>query len=331
MERLMKKNDFLRGIGLVACAAGLLLILNEVNVATNNFVILAITNFGHVPLFGFLALILHALFTLAAPRRHPLQGYAFAFVIACIIGLGSEIAQIPAERDADIVDFIRDIIGAASFLAFRATCDKRCLWFHKGAAARRRGIARAGALALVLLSAAPVFVSVASLAVRAARFPLIADFDSPFLSSDIKTHKGASMSILPAPKAFTKAKGKAVRVAFRPQAPYPGLDIAPYENWKRLSALRLDVYSELDSNVEMYIRIHDHEHTGIYTDRFSTKILIAPGVQTICIPVADIRDAPQRRVMNMKAIRRMIIFARRPESTFVLWFDNLALSHSACE
>jgi hypothetical protein len=75
----------------------------------------------------------------------------------------------------------------------------------------------------------------------------------------------------------------------------------------------------------MTLRIHDRWHTQEYRDRYNREFVIPPGVNQIRVPVGQIAGAPAGRRMDLAAIDGVGMFVVRPESNFVLYFDNFRL------
>ena len=86
-----------------------------------------ILNAGHIPLFGILALAVLRLSTelLAKQIQNRYVHYVIALTAAGAIGAGAEFLQIFLARDANVADFVRDVAGAACFLAIQSARDAR--------------------------------------------------------------------------------------------------------------------------------------------------------------------------------------------------------------
>jgi hypothetical protein len=94
----------------------------------------------------------------------------------------------------------------------------------------------------------------------------------------------------------------------------------PYPDWRGRDALVWTIVSDLDRPLLMAIRVHDAAHDQRFRDRFNRKFTVAPGVNRLRIPLDDIRNAPDRRKMDMRRIRAVILFVfdlKRPASLFL--------------
>ena len=93
-------------------------------------------NLGHVPLFGMLSIALIILLEKIAERisRSRIFLYLAAFITTVFLGAATELIQYFTPRDADVSDWIFDIIGAALFLGFYLTFDPKAghIWKRTG-------------------------------------------------------------------------------------------------------------------------------------------------------------------------------------------------------
>jgi hypothetical protein len=66
---------------------------------------------------------------------------------------------------------------------------------------------------------------------------------------------------------------------------------------------------DLDSPITLTIRVHDADHDQRYADRFNRRLVVSPGLNRFVIPVEDIVNAPDRRRMDLRRIRGIVLFA----------------------
>jgi len=122
----------------------------------------------HVPVFGLISLAILSL-TPTSWRRS--QRFGLALLGSVMLGVLTEAAQIPIQRDASWEDLIADATGAAGFLAFAyAVGRKQIVQF----------ISAISAIAILLWSASPLIAVTKALAHRNSQFPVIfnGDIDS---------------------------------------------------------------------------------------------------------------------------------------------------------
>ncbi len=315
---------FVRVALLVLCAAGLLIFLEVVNIARIDPLVNAISNYGHVPLFGsFAALIFLALKEIGRPRKAAAR-YFVAGAVAAGFGLLSEAAQIPGHRDASALDFLRDSAGTIAFLAFLTTLDKHIEWYWRGRAALKRYTVRFAAVALAALPALPILLAIGGAIDQKRRFPLITGFETVFQMQGVSA-TGAVLQRISPPPSFG-AGTRAALVTYLPVPGYPRFDIAePHADWTGYERFCFDVYSELAEPFRLSMRIHDAGHTNDYRDRFTGRFMVNPGATVVCFDLDSVRNAPAGRRMDLSAIEHVSIFTASPAGTLHAAFDNMRL------
>lgn len=285
-----------------------------------------IQNTGHTPLFGVIALLLLGISTrlLGERIRNRRTHYAIAFIGACLLGAITEFAQIIGPRDADLGDLLRDVAGAISFLGL-------FMFFDSGFKKSRHQISdqfRKKVLILSILvtlgSLVPLTLSSTAYLQRNSAFPLLCDFDSYWGKRFLIT-ESARLKIVPPPEGMNAARGKVGQLALR-AGEYPGFGILePYSDWGAYKTLEFNIYSPLDSTVNIHIRVEDFHHDGDFTDRFNRTLSIVPGENHISISLLDIQVAPRGREMDMSAIAAIHFFAVDLRQRLTLYFDNVHL------
>ena len=197
-------------------------------------------DFAHGPIFGCVAVL-----ALVGLRRWPpfarwswLRQYAIALGVASALGLLTEVAQIPAGRDASWLDLRHDVLGAVAVLALFALVDpvlrSRRSWTARGALLAI-GVALLGFLAAPTLRAAVEYRD------RRMSFPVIADFSSSvdlYFIWRIDIDRGLRRRL---PEAVRRYPGEAgARVRFLPQR-YPGVNFhEPFPDWRGFKTLAID-------------------------------------------------------------------------------------------
>jgi hypothetical protein len=85
----------------------------------------------------------------------------------------------------------------------------------------------------------------------------------------------------------------------------------PYPDWSGHLRLVFTIVSDLDAPLRLVVRVHDAAHDQRGKDRFNRSLTVSPGVNRFAISLDDIRRAPDRREMDMRRIRGIILFAYR--------------------
>lgn len=262
-------------------------------------------DFAHAPIFGCIALLVLVAFgSQATPGRlPPWMQYLGAFCIAIGLGALTEVAQIPAGRDASWMDLRSDALGAAGFLGLYAAFDSRL---------RRAAIRAIGALVAVSLLAIhsmPLAVAANAYLHRERAFPVLADFmqriDTYFI-----VPQWAALDLERLPQQWAKQPGeRAMRVTFA-AGPWPGVDFCePEPDWSGYRTLALDVTNPAGTDLVLGLRVHDVHHDQRYDDRFNRILRVPPLTRTVLrIPMADIQSGPQARTMDLQRIAGYLLF-----------------------
>nr|WP_298723730.1 hypothetical protein [uncultured Steroidobacter sp.] len=266
-------------------------------------------NSAHAPIFGSVALL-----TLLIVRGHPrfasvgLAGqYALALSAALVLGILTELLQIPVGRDASLEDAIHDVIGAVALLGIFAAFDSR-VRASAHSVSVRLAAATIGVVALIV-AAAPVTRAAIKYQQREARFPVVADFTERYDRYFILQQSAEfSPAKLPEPWA-SKAGEEAMHVQLL-DGPYPGLNfIELLPDWSRHSTLAVDLTNPTPLPLRLVLRVHDATHNNQPSDRFSRRIELPPRTRAVIrIPLQDIAAGPRTRVLDLRNVAEMIIF-----------------------
>jgi hypothetical protein len=280
---------------------------------------------GHIPLFGVIAVLMLVVSqNLFASRNwRPVNHYILVMILVTIISVVSEWLQryVP-DRDAQIGDALNNILGAICFLALAAAWhrDLRITSTLVG-----RWIVMVSSVVVLLAAVSPLAKLGWHYGMRAAAFPVIADFDSswqqPFLSSP-----RADLSSVMSPPGWTEKAGQAVSVMRFHTAPWPGVIISePYPDWRGFENLRFDVFSELDRPVPVVLHVSDVLHNDERKDRFNRIFTVNPGLNEYTISLGDLRRAPAGREMQLSQVSRMVLFTRPPQESFEIYLSDMWL------
>ncbi len=281
-----------------------------------------IQNAGHTPIFGIVSLLILAissrlLGTLLSKR---LAHYLVALIVTSLLGLFSEYAQIDGPRDADVVDFLRDLAGAVSFLGVAMCVDRKV----NLSAGKLRGAILSIAILAFMATLVPVLFWSTSYLGRNATFPVICDFES-YWGKRFLSANHATLNIVPAPRDITDDTSYVGEVTFSREQ-YPGLAILePYPDWRGYRQLSFEVLSPEDTSVHLSVRIEDRSHNGEFEDRFNRTVSIKPGMNKVSFSLDEIRSAPEGREIDPGDMGAIHIFSTERASGLVLYFDNIRL------
>jgi hypothetical protein len=193
------------------------------------------------------------------------------FLLAAVLGGGTEILQHFIGRDASWFDFGNDLLGAGFSLSLAQWWTRR--W-------RLAWLGLGGLCAL--LAALPMGVTLVAYASQAERFPLLWDQDSVL------------------DRLFASETGP----------PYPGFSLdEPIHDWRGFRALQVDLVSGADESLDVAMRVHDGHHNQEYSDRYNETFRLKPrSWQRIEVPLRRIELAPRGRKMDLSAVRAVMLF-----------------------
>ena len=262
-------------------------------------------NSAHGPIFGSIAILL--LVGLRSQQRlselvWPWQ-YLIAFAGATLLGIATEVAQVPMGRDASWEDVRNDVLGALGFLALFAVFST-----HLPSRAARIACLLLGLTSLSVL-ATPVLVATAAYARRAADFPVLADFGARFERFFIAV-SWAEAQHTRLPETWARKPGELGLLVRFGQGPWPGLNFhEPAPDWSGYSMLVLDVTNPDDASLEFTLRIHDSLHNWEFVDRFNQRLRVPPRTRSILrVPLSEVKSAPHARPMDLQEIAGMLMF-----------------------
>ncbi len=284
------------------------------------------TNAGHAPLFGVIAIAILVLAkALFRGKRKPITCYSISFFLSVLLGLLTELGQVIGPRDASLMDFANDVIGAAAFLGIAHTFDPAFAgggWFSRP---WLKLSLRLGLISLFLTAYVPfAIVSLAHMH-RRTQFPVVLDFES-CLDRQFASCKNAAFDIVQTPTVWPEnASARVGTITFLPQETSNFAVEYPFPRWRGYHRLSLEIYSTADCERKINLRIDDFQHNLEDWDRYGTVLKLHPGANVISIPLAEVENAPATRKMDMESIANIILFTSRLEIPFAIYLDNLRL------
>jgi hypothetical protein len=270
---------------------------------------------GHIIYFALVAWLLSGWRPIA--RQSPARQWAVILCITLIAGSLIELAQQSvALRNPDINDVLRDLIGSVLILSFGpASANIRSRQW--------KIILQCTAVSLLLLQLWPIATSVLDEAIARARFPVLADFETPFEISRWNGGDGLSVEQL-----STVHGGRALKVPLSTEL-YSGAGLLYFEgDWRKFHVLKISVFNPDMQPLWVTIRIHDRMHDrGIqkYEDRFNRRVLLKSGWNHIEFDLNEVASAPAQRRMDLGQVRGLGIFASSLQAPRVIYVDNVRL------
>jgi len=269
----------------------------------------ALNNAGHLPVFGLLAIAILHLVKLARPslRARPALAYGIALALSAALGALSEGVQHFTPRDADITDLLRDVVGAASFLALYAAIRDRDLREARAQRPRLKPALLAVTGLLWLAGGWPLLVWTAAYVQRQLQLPVLCDFDSR-LSTRFLEANGTQLEF-GATSDITGVEARGTRMVFE-ASEWPVVEIIDvYPDWTEHDSLVLDLTVESDQPLVVALSAFDRDHNQTMEDRFTRGFTLDPGRQRLAVSLGHVIVGPRSRTMDVEHMEVVRIFS----------------------
>lgn len=262
--------------------------------------------FAHVGFFGLVALVLMQLPRLRALRFWPRAGGVLLIVL--LMGIAIELVQVLFGRSAGLRDLWQNAVGAALAVALYAPPGRQRRWLVGVAAA------------LVAFELAGPGIGLWDRAVARSQFPVLGEFDTRF------EHRRWSSGVPDAGVARTGVRS--LRLDLEPGR-YAGTTLQrSFGDWSGYAYLEMSLYNPDEETLPITVSIRDHEHFrrgGAYEDRYNGEFILAQGWNDLRIPLAEVRDAPAERTLDLSDLGEVVIFTVDLQHPRVLYLDRVRL------
>ncbi|MCP4705582.1 MAG: hypothetical protein GY865_13360 [candidate division Zixibacteria bacterium] len=323
----MKLSSRLKIVIMVAVISLALVFLDKFKMPFDNYFWHSVFEFGHVPLFGIISIALLGLSQTLFGRRYsnPLVHYAIAFFLTGLMGFVTELFQYFTPRDADIWDIVNDVIGAICFLGFYLTLDRRVSITGMAINNKLKYFIRLIVFLLGLFMITPTVVWIAAYSNRNLSFPDICTFELPWEQKFVFADND-HINIVPAPFNSDDLGVNHVGQMLIDNVGNSSFLIGePYIDWTGFENFTFIVFSKHDESINLEFRINDWWHDNNYYDRFNRTLIIKPGLNKIIIPLEEVKNAPNSRVMKMNKIKAIVLFTEYPIENFDVYIDDFKL------
>ncbi|TVP85568.1 MAG: VanZ family protein [Thioalkalivibrio sp.] len=261
---------------------------------------------GHVAFFGVLALVLMGLPVLQQRRFAQRAVLVLLFILAA--GIAVEVAQGFLGRSPSIRDVGLNLVGAMAGVSL----------FARPGVQRRVLVGLAGALLVVML-ASPM-LDLADRAVAQAQFPILAEFETPLEHRRWSNGQPSD--------TIARAGSRSLRIELAPGAwPSFGTHMQrSFGDWSEYAYLELSLFNPDDESLRVGLSIRDREHFRAgrsYRNRYATRLELDRGWNDVRIPIAEIRDGPQERQLDLNQIAELAIFTVDLEGPRVVFLDRV--------
>ena len=272
-------------------------------------------NFGHLPLFGVVALVVLRILGRGKRAGSRKSTYLLAWAITSFLGAFTECVQaILPYRHFRIFDILTDSLGAALFLT--VTCS-----FHTGTEKRGITLLRNGLLILMIIRAYPILSAAIDTWNMENNFPVLSSFETPLETSRWICREGSMKRT-----SLHATSGAYSLEVNLPQGMYPGITLDSFVNdWRGYNQLSFDVFMDGTTPLRLSTRINDRTHNEEYGDRYNRTFLLRPGNNRVSIKLDEVRTAPKGRLMDMSDITVLCLFSYQLKEPRKAYFDNFRL------
>lgn len=274
----------------------------------------AFWNTGHILYY---ALLPYAIFSLPSKKSAwPAIQIVVSLGLALILGIIVELVQSNFQRTPDAGDILRNIIGALGGIFF-------LLPARKNISPRPLHLLQTAAILLAATQIYPIAAALTDEHLAARQFPLLSGFETPY---EIQRWRGdCEFSI----DDTVAASGRhAMRITMN-TALYSGVNLHYFqENWSGYQWLQILAFNPSSKSLMITCRIHDRSHTQgtqPYEDRFNQQIRLTHGWNTILIDLAEVKNAPAHRQMDMQHIHGLGLFASALAHPVTIYIDDILL------
>lgn len=252
---------------------------------------------AHGPVFAVLAVLI-AFYLRAHTGVSPRWLYPLSFGIAFLTGFVVELIQPLVGRHGQAGDLLTNAVGAAGGLSALVLASSRRKLLP--------GIVLAAACALV---GWPVLEAGLGYLERARQAPSLLELSSRSDWYFLAFHGfNASKSGLP-PAWGRPDDPPSLRLQLTADSARKIHDLEPIRDWSRHRLLLMDLTNPGAEALDLTFRIHDSGHNNQPTDRFNRHVRLRGHSRiTIEIPIAEIRDSPRDRKLDLMDVSEWILF-----------------------
>jgi hypothetical protein len=257
---------------------------------------------GHAAGFAVSTWALERVLRRWTPRLSPWKRAGTAALAACGLAVLTELAQFAdPRRQPSVGDALRDMAGVAAYLALR--------YWHAGSW-RRPAVRLALAATLAALTAfafAPWVRAASAYRQRDAAFPVVVGFERGWQELFLTPSHATIERVQSGGEAGTPEP--TARLVLEPGR-YPGFSVDELSpDWRGYDRLVMGIQVAGPAPVDLMLRIHDGRHTGEERDRFNRLLRLHPGWQEIAIPLREVAQAPDGRLLDLADMRGVSVFA----------------------
>ncbi|WP_136808122.1 hypothetical protein [Desulfosediminicola flagellatus] len=266
-------------------------------------------NLGHIIYFALFPLLLQQIPSIGEIRTVRKAGVYVIFTI--VYGLLVELLQHGFGRSPDLGDMVRNMIGAGVALFF-------ILPVRKTIPLHMLRALQVAVLLAVVYQCVPTITALTDEFQARRAFPVLSDFQT-----SLQLDRWSSTSEISMEGEEGNPENMILHVRLT-TAKYTGASLKYFPgNWQGYDSVQFRVFNPLTESLSVICRMHDEQHEkGTYhaADRYNQGFVLKSGWNTITIDLKDVVHAPENRIMDVRKMRNMNIFAmdlKRPRDMFI--------------
>lgn len=274
-------------------------------------------NFGHVILFW---LLTQSVLQWRATRNAVTLPFVAGVVLAMVaLGALIEGGQALIGRDSEFADILADAAGAGLGALFSRHWPSA-----RASGSRGRGVRYLAAGFLLMMSARDLWLHAADAWMRWQAFPLLYSAQSPLATWARFDRLNVSVHPTLLPET---ANTRLLQVDLQPGR-YSTLSIDELQaDWREYETLVWRWYNPGEP-LALGCRVHDRQHVRnafADNDRYNQRFTLVTGWNELVIPLAQVREAPEGRDMDLAHIRSLGCFASRLQTPRQVYLESVFL------
>jgi VanZ family protein len=241
-------------------------------------------------------------------------------LISLILGALIEWAQAGLKRTSDVMDVFRNLVGILVSISWS---------FPVAVAKTYRRFFQLVTVLMVAWSVYPFARAAADDYLAWRQFPVLSEFETPF---EIDRWSGNAQKAIDRSVHFSGASSMKLILS---TSKYSGASLLYFPgNWLNYDYLHVKIFNPADENLKIICRIHDRRHTENgynYSDRFNTNVILSKGWNDITVSLADVKNAPKDRKLNLGQVQEIGFFAYRLPRPRIIFIDSVVLTRNGLQ
>jgi len=270
---------------------------------------------GHICLFFFYTYALLNIWKGFARRSFQVQ-LIVVLLLSLVLGLLIEWSQAAFDRTFSLKDILMNVIGSIAAVGFlsptRIAVSRNLL-----------RITQVIICFLVLLMTYPLVIVLVDQVFARMQFPVLSNFETPF-----EIDRWGGSALIAIDKNTVREGNASLKVQLTTDR-YSGTSLNHFlPHWHGHDSLQISIFNPSLEPLKITVRINDKEHISngqSYSDRFNRQFILSSGWNNIDIAIDDIRNAPETREMNLRAILNLGIFTINLKHPRLIYIDDVRL------